>query len=154
MLHRHQIPASSLAIEIKESVLIVADKQVMKTIQQLHTAGVKVALDDFGTGYSSLTSLHHSHIDMLKIDGSLIQTLANDNNSAILSAILTMADALNLKVIAEGVETAEQLAYLTKVRSVLIQGFAFSPALPPEQAIIYSPQAEPNRTPAKDPTAC
>jgi EAL domain-containing protein (putative c-di-GMP-specific phosphodiesterase class I) len=103
-------------------------------LRELREAGVQISIDDFGTGHSSLSYLKRFPIDVVKIDQSFVQGLTVDpNDAAIASTIIVMAHALNLKVIAEGVETAEQLAFLRERDCDEMQGFLFSrPAPAPE----------------------
>ncbi|MFH7319720.1 EAL domain-containing protein [Desulfurivibrio sp. D14AmB] len=119
------VPPESLHLELTESAVIQGEVGVLATLSKLRKIGVRIALDDFGTGYSSLSYLRHLPIDILKIDRSFIQGLGQQNNNIILSAIITMAQALNLKVVAEGVETQEQFAFLRKERCDLVQGYLF-----------------------------
>lgn len=124
-LKKYNVPPESLYLELTESAVIQGEEGVLATLRKLQKIGVKIALDDFGTGYSSLSYLRHLPIDILKIDRSFIQGLGQQNNNVILSAIITMAHALNLEVVAEGVETQGQFAFLKKEQCNLIQGFLF-----------------------------
>ncbi|OEU61019.1 MAG: hypothetical protein BA870_05445 [Desulfuromonadales bacterium C00003094] len=112
-------------IELTESAIIQGRQEVLENLHKVRAAGVRVALDDFGTGYSSLSYLRNLPIDILKIDRSFIQELEQHNNSVILSAIIPMAKALNLKVIAEGVEEQGQYAFLKNAGCDLVQGYMF-----------------------------
>mgnify|MGYP001566320384 FL=1 len=95
--------------------------------------GVQIAIDDFGTGHSYLNYLKYFPVDKLKIDTSFIRNIATDpSDAAIASAVILLAHNLGLKVIAEGVETEEQMAYLRKNRCDQIQGCFYSPAVPGE----------------------
>ncbi|WP_198517276.1 bifunctional diguanylate cyclase/phosphodiesterase [Vibrio sp. HA2012] len=131
----YDIPYESLYVELTESSVIKGDEQVMRNLRKLREIGIHVALDDFGTGYSSLGYLRTLPIDILKIDRAFIKDLHEGNNSTILSAIVTMAHALHMKVVVEGIEEHEQLQYLPQKSSVLIQGYLFSPPKPAEEAI-------------------
>jgi EAL domain-containing protein (putative c-di-GMP-specific phosphodiesterase class I) len=103
------------------------------TLLDLHGQGVRLAVDDFGTGYSSLSYLKKFPIDKLKIDRSFILDLAtNPASIEIVGAILAMAHSLNLSVVAEGVETEDQLAILKTLRCDEIQGFFYSRPIPAE----------------------
>lgn len=116
---------SSLQLEITESVLM-RDAQASATIlQQLKTLGVQLAVDDFGTGYSSLSYLSQFPIDVLKIDRSFVQDIHN-SNGIIVSAVIAMGNSLKQRVIAEGIEEAEQLAFLRAHHCSEGQGFLFS----------------------------
>ncbi len=103
----------------------------MTALNRLKTLGVRLAIDDFGTGYSSLSYLRRFPIDVLKIDQSFIRGLSNDtNDAALVSAIISLGRSLDLNVIAEGVETEEQLAFLKAHQCEEGQGYYFSKALP------------------------
>ncbi|MEE4639926.1 MAG: EAL domain-containing protein [Wenzhouxiangella sp.] len=121
-----------LEIELTENV-IMSDVDIATTVlDQLRPLGVRLAIDDFGIGYSSLSYLKQFRIDRLKIDKSFIQELKTDSDdAAIVSAVLSMARDLGIEVVAEGVETAEQLAYLIKRQCNFVQGYYFSRPLPP-----------------------
>ena len=102
-------------------------------LARLKAAGVRVSIDDFGIGYSSLSYLRQLPIDTLKIDQSFVRNIATvRGDSAIVTAVIVMAHALKLEVVAEGVETPTQLAFLGARRCDRIQGFFFSPAVSPE----------------------
>ena len=100
-------------------------------LQELKGMGIEISIDDFGTGYSSLNYLKSFPIDTLKIDRSFIsQVTSNNQDAAIAKAIIAMAHSLQLKVIAEGVETAAQLAFLCEEGCQVFQGYFYSPPLP------------------------
>ncbi|KPW38819.1 Sensory box/GGDEF domain/EAL domain-containing protein [Pseudomonas coronafaciens pv. atropurpurea] len=130
-LKQHQLPASMLKLEITEGIVIQNLDDTILKMRSLKSLGVSFAMDDFGTGYSSLTYLKRLPVDTLKIDQSFVQDAANDPNDAeIIRAIVAMAQSLKLNVIAEGVETPEQLAFLEKVGCYNYQGYLFSEPLP------------------------
>lgn len=135
-VQHYDIPYNSLYVELTESSVIKGDDLVLTNLRKLRDIGIQVALDDFGTGYSSLGYLRTLPIDILKIDRAFIKDLHEGNNSIILSAVVTMAHALHLKVIVEGIEEHEQLNYLPQESNVLIQGYLFSPPKPAEEAIL------------------
>ncbi|MGK7903279.1 MAG: EAL domain-containing protein [Hormoscilla sp.] len=117
-----------LELEITESVLLQDIAATMQIIKQLKTLGIEISLDDFGTGFSSLSYLKQFPFDTLKIDQCFIRNLGADaRDSAIVIAIVQMAHSLNLKVIAEGVETESELAVLRENHCDAIQGYLFSP---------------------------
>ena len=120
-----------LEIEITESMLMSDTANVVITLGQLHGLGITIAMDDFGTGYSSLSYLKKFPIDTIKIDRSFIADIAtNSDDVEIIKAIITMGQSLNRKIIAEGVETAEQLLILKKYQCDEIQGYVFGRPMP------------------------
>jgi diguanylate cyclase (GGDEF)-like protein/PAS domain S-box-containing protein len=120
-----------LEIEITETVLMQSTPQTMRMLQDLKTLGIHVSIDDFGTGFSSLSYLKQLPIDSLKIDQSFVRDIPNDpNDSAITRAIIILAHTLQLNVIAEGVETQEQLQFLLSENCDEMQGFYFSHPIP------------------------
>jgi diguanylate cyclase (GGDEF)-like protein len=126
-LNRYQLPANRLELEITESVLMHQPQAAEHVLTRLHATGVVVAIDDFGTGYSSLSYLKLFPIDYLKIDKSFIDGLPNDGNDRVITEmILSLARKLNVKVVAEGVETVEQYAFLAAHDCDELQGFLFS----------------------------
>jgi EAL domain-containing protein (putative c-di-GMP-specific phosphodiesterase class I) len=122
-----------IELEITESMAMDAERAIV-TLSKLKRLGVHISIDDFGTGYSSLSVLKRFPIDKLKIDRSFLRDLdANRNNGLIASAIIAMAHSLNLSVIAEGVETQEQIEFLRTLACYQVQGFYYSPPLPAEE---------------------
>lgn len=123
-----------LELELTESVLINDEDIVLGVLQSLKKVGVQLAIDDFGTGYSSLSRLKNFPIDRLKIDQEFVRNLELDSsNGAIATAIIAMAESMNMKVIAEGVETDVQLAFLKANRCNEVQGYFLSRPLPSSQ---------------------
>jgi diguanylate cyclase (GGDEF)-like protein len=130
-LERSGLDPFGLEIEITEGTLMNDTKTSRGLLDDLKALGIWIALDDFGTGYSSLGYLRRFPIDTLKIDRSFVRDLTTDPGSAaITGAIVAMANQLRLNVVAEGVETAEQLEYLRSISCAQIQGYYFSPAIP------------------------
>ena len=129
-----ELPGSSIVVEITERLLINNDAKINKKLRSFHEAGMQVSIDDFGTGYSSLAYLIRFDIDYLKIDYSFISNLApGAPEFALCEAIVVMAHKLGVKVIAEGVETEQQLDLLKKIGCDYGQGYLFSRPLPPEK---------------------
>jgi diguanylate cyclase (GGDEF)-like protein/PAS domain S-box-containing protein len=129
-----ELPGQSLVVEITEGLLLDASSAVSNRLLQLRDAGIQVALDDFGTGYSSLSYLKKFDIDYLKIDRSFTRNLAPDSSDMALSeAIIVMAHKLDLKVIAEGVETPEQRDLLAAAGCDYGQGYLFAKPMPAPQ---------------------
>ncbi len=122
-----------LDLEITESFLIDNVDRTVNDLHQLHDLGLRISIDDFGTGYSSLSYLRQFHIDTLKIDRSFVKDITtNADDAAISRAIIGLAHSLRMPVIAEGVETQEQLDFLKKSGCDEIQGYLFSPPTDPE----------------------
>lgn len=131
------VPPASLTIEITESALIQNLDTAVSIIDTLSNSGLRVSLDDFGTGYSSLSYLKRFPIDIVKIDRSFLRDFpTHAHDTAIISAIIAMAHSLGLHVIAEGVETEEQLHVLQNLKCDEIQGYLFSRPISREQATI------------------
>jgi len=148
-LGQSRLAAGTLEMEITESLLMQDLEETAATLAALTDLGIKVAMDDFGTGYSSLSYLKRLPIDALKIDQSFVHDITTDpDDAAIVQAIIAMAHSLGIKVIAEGVETAEQLAFLRRHRCDSIQGFIVSRPLPPEEfeALLREPTRRPGAT--------
>ena len=131
ILEEVQLDPSYLELEITENSLMESMEENIEILDRLRQMGVRIALDDFGTGYSSLNYLQQLPINNMKIDKSFVQDIANDRNkSYIAESIIQLAHRLNLEVIAEGVETEEQLRILVNKNCDIIQGFIFSEPLP------------------------
>jgi diguanylate cyclase (GGDEF)-like protein len=124
------LPPSLLELELTESILVRDAEEALMRLHALSKLGVRLSIDDFGTGYSSLAYLKRFPIDTLKIDRSFVKGLPQDDSDAgIVRAILQMARALNMKVVAEGVETEAQRRFLCDAGCDMFQGFLFAPAL-------------------------
>ncbi len=137
ILRDTQMNPCYLEIEITESTVVENLQQAIAILRELQAMGVAIAMDDFGTGYSCLSSIKHFPLSTLKLDRSFVQELAhNDSDAAIAKTVLALGHGLNLIVLAEGVENAAQLAFLQSIDCDLVQGHLFSPALPPEQAML------------------
>ncbi|QEQ95651.1 EAL domain-containing protein [Neptunomonas concharum] len=123
-LAKHQFPASLLELEITESMIMEDVETVIETLQELKKLGVSLAIDDFGTGYSSLSYLKRLPFDHLKVDASFVRDIPHDKNDMeITAAVIAMAHKLGLKVVAEGIETHDQLAFLRENSCEMGQGF-------------------------------
>jgi len=131
MLQKYRIPPRCLEVEITESMLMRDVKKAIEVLEKIKEMQIRIAIDDFGTGYSSLSYLRRFPLDALKIDQSFVDELVVDNDdTAITMAIISMAKSLRLEVIAEGVETAQQLDFLRQNDCDDIQGYHFSKPLP------------------------
>ena len=130
ILKETNLDPSWLELEITESSIMKDPESAIEKLLELKMMGIKVAIDDFGTGYSSLNYLKRFPIDTLKIDRSFVSDLCKDpHDTAIVRAIITLGHALDLMVIAEGVETRDQLESLIELECDVVQGFLFSKAL-------------------------
>ena len=135
-LSESELQGSDLEVELTENVIMSDADSAREALGGLKPMGVRIAIDDFGTGYSSLSYLKQFQIDRLKIDRSFVQDLSVDNDdAAIVSAVLSMARDLGIQVVAEGVETADQLDYLASRGCDFVQGYYFSKPLPPNELL-------------------
>ena len=133
-LRSAQLEARYLELEMTESAVMTNPEESARILEQLSRMGVMVSVDDFGTGYSSMSYLRRFPIDKLKIDQGFIKDLITQpDDASIVQAIISLAHNLRLKVVAEGVETAEQLKFLRSLGCDQYQGFHFSAALPAEE---------------------
>ncbi|MCC7305327.1 MAG: EAL domain-containing protein [Alphaproteobacteria bacterium] len=138
-LNETGLPAHKLELEVTESVFMEDIEHTIKTLQHLHALGVELAIDDFGTGYSSLSYLRQFPIDRLKIDQSFIRNaLNNQDDASIAKTIVALGHSLNLKVIAEGVETKEHEKFLLKHGCDEVQGYRYSKPVPNEKFIEFA----------------
>ena len=120
-----------LELEVTEGVLIDDIDETAAKLQELHSMGISLSIDDFGTGYSSMNYLRRLPFDLLKIDRSFVNEITtNSEDGAIIAAIITLAHSIGLEVVAEGVETMEQLQFIDKLSCDSIQGYLCSPPLP------------------------
>ena len=129
-LTRHNMPAKCLHLEITESIIMHDPKTIVRAMESLRELGVKIDMDDFGTGYSSLSCLHEFPIDVLKIDRSFVNNERHIRDFvALLHTIMALADNLGLQVVAEGIETVEQVATLQSLGCEFGQGYLFAKPL-------------------------
>ena len=136
ILKEEQLPAALLELELTEGLLLEATDDTRLQLDQLKKLGLTLAMDDFGTGYSSLSYLKKFPIDIIKIDRSFIKDIPdNQNDMEITSAVIAMAHNLKLKVVAEGIETAAQLAFLRRHRCDVGQGYLFDRPIPGSELI-------------------
>ncbi len=152
-IERHGIDPGMLELELTESALMSNADRTIEVLERLKALGIRIAIDDFGTGYSSLAYLKRFPIDKLKIDIAFVRDIVtNPDDAAIALAIISMAHSLHMQVIAEGVETRAQMAYLRRNRCDEIQGFHFSRALPAAQlaALVRKNRAAPDMPAADD----
>lgn len=134
LLRQFGLAPADIGIELTEHTLIEASDQTIASLRALRTAGCRVSLDDFGTGYSSLGYLKHLPVDILKIDRAFIRDLPNDpQDAAIIKAIVAMGKSLDKQILAEGIETAAQLQYVSEQGCDLAQGYLLCRPLPAAQ---------------------
>jgi diguanylate cyclase (GGDEF)-like protein/PAS domain S-box-containing protein len=150
-LRESGLQAQCLELEITEQTLMTSSSATNETLAQLRRLGVKIAIDDFGTGFSSFSYLLQYDVDRLKIDRSFIDRLGDDQNAAaIVRAIISMAHGLNLKVVAEGVETNGQLDFLLNRNCDEAQGFYFAEPVPAEELVQIARTIQKRRTANSD----
>jgi len=137
-LRQTGLPHGLLKVEITESAIVENPEKTGEILEQLREMGVQICIDDFGTGYSSLSYLHQLPIDVVKIDRSFVGELEwNEQKLMIVRGICALVHGLGLDVVAEGVETPEQLEILRSLGCRYGQGFLFSRAVPPDQAAAF-----------------
>ena len=143
VLREHNLAGELLELELTESILVHDANDALARLSQLSQLGVRLAIDDFGTGYSSLSYLKRFPIDRLKIDRSFVKGVPGDaGDGAIVRAIVQLAQAMGMKVIAEGVETEPQRAFLLELGCDEFQGFLYAPAL---DALSFEERVRPAR---------
>ncbi|WP_337103989.1 sensor domain-containing protein [Paenibacillus sp. YIM B09110] len=143
ILKETELDPALLELEITESIGLQGADQVINKLFQLKSLGIRIAIDDFGTGYSSLHYLRKLPLDTLKIDKSFIRDMMSETKgSSIVHSIIELAHSLQLDVLAEGVEKTEQLEKLVSFGCDRLQGYLFSPPIPPEQVhkLLFPPQ--------------
>jgi len=137
VLQQTGLPSDRLVLEITEGMLIQNIEMTCDLLNQLKSKGVRLSIDDFGTGYSSLRYLHQLPVDTLKIDRSFISPVVSDaRNQVIAESVVALSNLLELKAIAEGIETLDQLKWLQTIGCELGQGYLFAPPLPVHEATL------------------
>lgn len=143
MLQEVDLSPEHLGIEITESLLMERPDDAVRTLKTLSSMGVQIAIDDFGTGYSSLSYLKRFPLHKIKIDRSFVRDIATDpDDAAIVTAIIAMAHSLNATVVAEGVETQDQLNFLQAHGCDAFQGYLFSRPVPDKEILDYLGKTE------------
>ncbi|WP_161539659.1 sensor domain-containing protein [Paramagnetospirillum kuznetsovii] len=133
ILNQAGIPGTAIEVELTESAVMESPEKAIITLRQIRDLGLRVSVDDFGTGYSSLAYLKRFPISTIKIDRSFVSDLGTDpEDAAIVQTIIGLARTLKLDVVAEGVETDTQLAFLSEMGCAVVQGFYYSRPVPPE----------------------
>ncbi|MGL5806826.1 MAG: putative bifunctional diguanylate cyclase/phosphodiesterase [Xenococcaceae cyanobacterium] len=136
ILAQFNLKGENLQLELTESMLMEDIEEIIVILWKLRQKGIQLSIDDFGTGYSSLSYLHRLPANYLKIDRSFVTDIcSNSDSQKITEVIITLANSLNMKTIAEGVETQQQLECLRFLNCDFIQGYLFSPPVPPSEAI-------------------
>lgn len=139
VLEKYHLPASLIEVEVTESAMVDRGQVTSSELDALRVLGIRLMIDDFGTGYSSLAQLHRLDVDVLKVDQAFTHSLAQGSEGEQLyRAIVSMAAALDMCVVAEGVETVEQLRILQAIGCDEIQGHIIAPALPPERIAAFT----------------
>jgi EAL domain-containing protein (putative c-di-GMP-specific phosphodiesterase class I) len=128
LLHKHDIPPHRIEFEVTETSLVSQDEISIATLNKLKKLGVSLSLDDFGTGYTAFNQLMNYPVNNLKLDRSFVSNIASQdkNHASMVDIVLTIANSYNMKVVAEGVETKEQLQYLQKLNCNYVQGYLLS----------------------------
>ena len=145
-LEESKLDAKYLELEITESLIMLEPEAALARMRELRSLGIHFSIDDFGTGYSNLSSLKQFPISCLKIDRSFIGRIPEDaEDKMITSAVISLGQGLNIRVIAEGVETNQQLAFLTKHNCDQFQGYLFSKPVPADaiQSMIEAQERSP-----------
>jgi diguanylate cyclase len=138
VLQEFDVPSHLLEVEITETTLMHDKTSVLQLLNELHRIGVSIALDDFGTGYSSLSYLKQFPVDILKIDRAFVSDLPEDpDDVAIVHAIIAIADKLQMKVVAEGVETAAQQEFLRSAHCDFLQGYFIQRPVPANEILVF-----------------
>ncbi len=152
VLTETRVDPRCVELELTESVLISRPDEARGVLSSLRTLGVRIAIDDFGTGYASLTYLRELAVDVVKLDRSFVSGVEhNPKDRALCTAIGEMARALNLTMVAEGVETEAQLSFLTSIHCVEMQGYLFSRPQAPENLVAMLAADAPNALPPQPP---
>jgi len=134
-VRRHDLSPDRLTLEVTEGVLMRHPEVALRMMHELHNAGLRLHIDDFGTGYSSLETLHRFPVDAFKIDRSFLRGIASgDHTTGLMIALVGLGKSLDIAVVAEGVETDEQLAFLQSIGCATGQGYRFMPAVSSEDA--------------------
>jgi diguanylate cyclase (GGDEF)-like protein len=138
LLAKHDVPASSLELELTESTIMADPTRARAVLQTLSDMGVGLSIDDFGTGYSSLGSLQHLPVDEIKIDRSFVVSMARDKDATIVRSTIDLGRNLGLRVVAEGVEAEEVRAHLAALGCDLAQGYLFSRPLSGDELAVWA----------------
>lgn len=135
ILKKYNVPAEYIQLEMTETTLFSETDALIDTIDKLHKAGIKILMDDFGTGYSSLNMLKSIPVDILKLDKSFVDDIGESKGDIVVSTIVSLGQLLDMKIVAEGVETKEQYEFLRDIFCDEIQGYYFSRPISSEEYI-------------------
>lgn len=127
---RYNLNTNKITLEIVENNELEFSNEILETLNNLKNAGFKISIDDFGTGYSSLSYLSKMNLDEIKIDKSFIQNYEDKKKSTIIEAIYAISRVYEYKIVAEGVETIDQLEYLKEIGIQICQGYLFDKPMP------------------------
>lgn len=133
ILNKYDVPAEYIQLEMTETTLFSETDALIETIDKLHKAGFKILMDDFGTGYSSLNMLKNVPVDILKLDKSFVDDIGDSKGDIVVSTIVSLGQLLDMKIVAEGVETKEQYEFLRDIFCDEIQGYYFSRPISSEE---------------------
>ena len=126
----YNIPLELLHLEVPETIVGDIEDEMAEQLSQCRSSGIQVEIDDFGIGYSSLSRLNAFPVDIIKLDKTFLDSIFREKGMCILRSCISMAKMLNMKIVAEGVETAEQMDLLKQLECDIVQGFYYSQALP------------------------
>ncbi|MEZ4264934.1 MAG: EAL domain-containing protein [Myxococcota bacterium] len=135
ILAETRVKPESIRLELTESAVMRDPISAAEMLRQLRQRGLRISMDDFGTGYSSLSNLHSLPFDVLKVDRSFVEGIGGQTNNSVLGAIVSLAEGLGMEVVAEGVETVEQLMTLRELQCGYGQGYGFAKPMEPEQVV-------------------
>ena len=131
IVDKYDIPYEYIELELTESVFTENAEKLLKIMHKLHEIGFKLSLDDFGSGYSSLNMLKDMPVDVVKIDKEFFSdTMNTQKGRAVISTVVDLANNLDMDVISEGVETREQVEFLTEIHCAMVQGYYFAKPMP------------------------
>ncbi len=134
LLCRHRLAPSQLEIELTESTVMAEPERAIDQLKRLRDIGIQVSVDDFGTGYSSLSYLKRLPLNTIKVDRSFVRDIhTQKDNAAIVSAILGLAEALDLAIVAEGVESEAEETHLRQAGPITVQGFLYAQPMPADR---------------------
>ncbi len=148
-LARHGVPGTHLQLELTESSLVVDAEQARELVRRVHALGVSVAVDDFGTGYSSLAALQQFDIDCLKVDRGFVNAIESSRGQEICRAVVRLAHGLNMRVVAEGVETLAQRDILRRLNCDEVQGYLYARPMPADDVLRRAMPTAHNEAPSR-----